>query len=132
MKLKFDDESRAKAVRAGACPGENINAVAHCALSYSQANDYGFVLLTDYSLKMVSLKEFDTYKIKDTFEIPYSGISNIKFSDRFYAKLIKFRFNGYKYTLVLYKNAKYVSYQAENIDVILHFFTNLKNMQRAS
>lgn len=132
MHFMINDETRAKAVRAGARPGDKINAVVCGALTYSRDNDYGFILFTDYSLKIVSIDPFNTYKIKDTFEMPYSGISNIRFGDILYAKLIKFRFNDYKYTLSLYKNQRNISNQDENIEVVLRFFANLKNMQQAS
>ena len=132
MRFKFDEEVRAKAVRAGMRNGGICRAAAYCSLMYGSDLDSGFVLLTDYSFKMVSVNIYDTLKIKDTFEIPYNRISDISYHQGLYGRqIVKFKFNGYSYKLILFKYSK-IPYQIENMNIIVQFFANLKNMQRAS
>ena len=138
MKLRFDDESRARAVRSGMRAGGICRSAAYCSLLYGHTGYYGsgidsgFILLTDYSLRMVTMNIYNTYQVKDTFDIPYFKINNISLHKGLYGRwIVKFKLNDCKYKLLLYKYS-HITCQKENIDVVAQFFANLKNMQQAS
>lgn len=151
MSIKINEETRNIALGAALRPGDNYRAAAFGYLSSSSglwnllflggviggaiagsANKNVFVIPADNTIKIVQLGTWNTSKVEQVFEIPYSELTKVKHTKgSLGAHFVRFKVGKVRYRLTINERGdKNLPGQKESVQIISQIFTDIQKAQK--